>query len=360
MSVNFTHNTDIDKSRTFHVKSDNVEFRMGSDTDDVVTKLLDSFFVKYEYDENILRDGSNYSFDYVDMSAVHFHEIKLKRGGSYIDSPTWIKNKGDTINPKNTKGNKCFQFAIIAAIHNQFIGPHPERISKLRPYIDNCNWKDINFPAGPDDWRIFERSNKDVALNIYFVPYNKEKINIAYRSDHNRKRKKQVILLIISDNEKEFLKDGYYLALKSISTTDGLLKPTRSISRLLSGIASNHHGNFYCMNCSHAFYSEKALGKHEELCDNHKFCKPVMPYKSNILQYSSGEKVLKVPHSIYFDLESLLIPHQSPHNNPDKSYTEKKATHEPCSYAINLAKTYGKNKCVKYRGKDCMKNFVNL
>ena len=165
------------------------------------------------------------------------------------------------------------------------------------------------------------------------------------------------MLLIISDNEKEFLKDGYYLALKSISTSDGLLKPTRSISRLLSGIASNHHGNFYCMNCSHAFYSEKALGKHEELCDNHKFCKPVMPYKSNILQYSSGEKALKVPHSIYFDLESLLIPHQSPHNNPDKSYTEKKATHEPCSYAINLAKTYGKNKCVKYRGKDCMKKF---
>ena len=37
MSVNFTHNTDIDKSRTFHVRSDNVEFRMGSNTDDVVT-----------------------------------------------------------------------------------------------------------------------------------------------------------------------------------------------------------------------------------------------------------------------------------------------------------------------------------
>ena len=37
MSVNLINNTNIDKSRTFHVRSDNVEFRMGSNTDDAVT-----------------------------------------------------------------------------------------------------------------------------------------------------------------------------------------------------------------------------------------------------------------------------------------------------------------------------------
>ena len=63
MSIRFRHDTDIDKSRTFHVRSDNVEFRMGSDTDDIIISLLDSFFVNYEYEENILRDSSNYSFD---------------------------------------------------------------------------------------------------------------------------------------------------------------------------------------------------------------------------------------------------------------------------------------------------------
>ena len=287
--------------------------------------MLDSFFDKYEYEENILRDGSNYSFNYVDMSAIHFHEVELKRCSSYIDSPTWIKNKGAKINPKNTKDNKCFQYAIITAIHNQFIGPHPDRISKLRPYIDNYNWKDINFPPWQDDWRTFERNNKDVALNIYFVPYNKEKINLAYRSDHNRTRKNQVVLLMISDNEKKFLKNAWhYLALKSIPTTEGKLKPTRSISRLLYGIASNHHGGSCCMNCLHAFCSEKALAKHEELCYNHKFCKFVMPYKNNnILQYNSGEKSLKAPHTIYFDLKSLLISHQSPSNKPDKPYNKE-------------------------------------
>ena len=84
-----------------------------------------------------------------------------------------------------------------------------------------------------------------------------------------------------------------------------------------------------------------------------------MPYKNNnILQYNSVGKSLKVPHTIYFDLESLLIPHQSPSNNPDKSYTTKKSTHEPCSHVINLVKAYDKNNiCIKHRGKDCMKKF---
>ena len=164
---------------------------------------------------------------------------------------------------------------------------------------------------------------------------------------------------MISDNEKEFLKNTWhYLALKSTPTIDGYLRPRQSISRLLYGIASNHHGDFYCLNCLHAFCSEKALAKHKELCYNHKICKPVMPYKNNnILKYNSGEKSLKVLHTIYFDLESLLIPHQSPSNNPDKTYTTKKSTHDACSYSINLVRTYDKDISVKYRGKDCMKKF---
>ena len=51
------------------------------------------------------------------------------------------KNKGLTINPKNTKNNNCFQYAITAALNYQNIDSHPERISKLKPFINNYNWK---------------------------------------------------------------------------------------------------------------------------------------------------------------------------------------------------------------------------
>ena len=54
-----------------------------------------------------------------------------------------------------------------------------------------------------------------------------------------------------------------------------------------------------------------------------------MPTEDNILKYNHGEKSLKVPFTIYADLECLLIKQQSCQNNPNESYTERKGTHQP-------------------------------
>ena len=61
------------------------------------------------------------------------HKISLNRGGSYIDSPEWLKNKRATINPKN-KDNECLKHSIIAALTHQKIKNHPERISNLKSF----------------------------------------------------------------------------------------------------------------------------------------------------------------------------------------------------------------------------------
>ena len=56
---------------------------------------------------------SNFVFESVDLLYYSLHKITIKRGGSYIKSPEWLKNKGATINPKSTD-NKCFRDAIMA------------------------------------------------------------------------------------------------------------------------------------------------------------------------------------------------------------------------------------------------------
>ena len=86
---------------------------------------------------------SSYIFERIDLLEYHLHKTSLNRGSSYIDSPTWVKNKGVTINTKNTKNNNCFQYAITAALNYRNIGNHPERISKPGPFINKYNWKDI-------------------------------------------------------------------------------------------------------------------------------------------------------------------------------------------------------------------------
>ena len=55
---------------------------------------------------------------------------------------------------------------------------------------------------GPKDWEKFERNNKTITLNILLMQQNTEKIRVAYRSEYNKKRKKQVILLMVTDGKK--------------------------------------------------------------------------------------------------------------------------------------------------------------
>ena len=63
-----------------------------------------------------------------------------------------------------------------------------ERISKIKPFIDQYNWKEINFPSHKKEWKKFESNNKSIALNILYVPYYTEKIRHAYKSKHNLER----------------------------------------------------------------------------------------------------------------------------------------------------------------------------
>ena len=110
---------------------------------------------------------------------------------------------------------------------------------KLKPFINKYNWEGIEFPARPKEGDKIERNNKIIALNILFIPHNTKTLRVAYRSEHNNKRKKQVILLMITDGKK-----SHYLAVTNLSA-------------LLQGNSSNHEGDFNCLNCFSSYTTKK-------------------------------------------------------------------------------------------------------
>ena len=73
------------------------------------------------------------------------------------------------------------------------------------------------------------------------------------------------------------------------------------------------------------------------------------------MKYYSGEKSLKAPFTLYADFECLPVEEQSCQNNPEKSYTEKKAMHNPSGYSLSLICSFDltKNTRYLYRGKMC-------
>ena len=126
MGVNFINITGEENTRTFYVKSDNEEIRLSSNTNTVAKKLFNTFLNNHQNEEQILRNESYSICESVDVLNIHFHKIDLKRGSSYINSSKWIKNKGAPINPKNTKDNRCLQYAVAVALNHQNLRNYPE------------------------------------------------------------------------------------------------------------------------------------------------------------------------------------------------------------------------------------------
>ena len=198
-----------DETRIMHTRSDNIEIMIGDDNDDIIEELFKSFLQKYEENLQNKMRGSDFEFDGVNFLYYDFNEISLDRGGSYINSPKWLKDKKSRINPINND-DKCFQYAVTLALNLDKIRKNPQIIPKIKPFIDQYNWKDIDFPATSKDWKNFEQNN-EIALNILYVPHNTRKIHVAYKSMHNLTCDKQVILLMISNGE-----NWHYLAVKNL------------------------------------------------------------------------------------------------------------------------------------------------
>ena len=100
---------------------------------------------------------------------------------SELNSSGWLRGKKETI----IIGDNDFENALDDSLNYENIEKHPERISKLKPYINKYNWEGIDFRAGPKEWQKFERNNKTNALNILFIQRNTKTINVAYRSEYN-------------------------------------------------------------------------------------------------------------------------------------------------------------------------------
>ena len=99
----------------------------------------------------------------------YFQKIYIIRAESYIKSPDWLVNKGATINPKNEKDNKCFQWSIISGLnYNKIKEKELKKILKFKRV-------DTDFSSYQRDWEEFEQNNTSIALNVLFVSYNSDK-----------------------------------------------------------------------------------------------------------------------------------------------------------------------------------------
>ena len=166
-------------------------------------------------------------------------------------------------------------------------------------------------------------------------------------------KKHQVVLVKIGDDKGKW----HFPALPSNLDEAGIRRPKKSISRLMEGISSNSHDDFYCYECLHSFRTEIAIKNHVDLCKNNKLAKIELPNEENkFKKYNPGGKSLKMNTVIYADFESILV--------PNNTYSKENASdgvidkHIACGYSINVVDNHS-NRCKQtyYRGDDAISRF---
>ena len=70
------------------------------------------------------------------------------------------------ITPINKKDNKCFQYTVTVALNCEEIKRDPQRITKIKRFINKCNSEGINIPSEKDDWEKNVKSNVKIPVNV--------------------------------------------------------------------------------------------------------------------------------------------------------------------------------------------------
>ena len=288
-----------------HSESNNVEIMRGISTDDITDMLITSFTERFQDGLETKMRGSSYVFNYINLLEYHFHRMSLNRSSLYMPTIPWVANRKCTFNPQNKKDKICFVYAMVLALSYHKITNNPHKLSNITPFIQNYNWNDINFSAGPKEYRAFEKYNDSIALNIFYVPDNEKYIGPVYISKFNKTCNYHANLLMITDGKYKW----HSFAIRSLPAS-------------LRDVASTHNGDYYCLNCLDSYRTKKKVKEHEEICiKNHYGLNKKPTEKNKYISSTPGKNIFKNPFIIYADLESLLYSISTCDNTKDNYFT---------------------------------------
>ena len=133
----------------------------GRDTDNIIRELFESFLKNHQEELKIIK-GSEFIFESVELMVYKLHRVHLRRGGSYIKSHEWLLYKGATINPKNEKDDKYFQYSLTSVFSYNEI-----KKKEFQNIFKKIKHEDTDFSSHQRDWENFEQNNESIALNVY-------------------------------------------------------------------------------------------------------------------------------------------------------------------------------------------------
>ena len=86
-------------------------------------------------------------------------------GHMYIFSQM-VKKQRATKNPKNNNDDKYFQYSLTIALYHKQIKKGPQRILKIKPFVDQYNWKNLDFI------KLIGKSLNQITSQLLLISYS--------------------------------------------------------------------------------------------------------------------------------------------------------------------------------------------
>ena len=168
----------IDKKRIFYAQ-DNAYFNAetfinleSTDVKEILSLMIREILHKIS---TYQKKGSGWYLKEVLNLEIHTVSYKPMKGPSYIPVPDFIMKKKAIINIQN-EDTKCFQWCMLRYI--QPLHKNEIRISDLRKYENELNFKGMEFPVKFKDITNFENQNPSITgVNVFSVNENKKYIH---------------------------------------------------------------------------------------------------------------------------------------------------------------------------------------
>ena len=135
IAINFISSKDAKEECVMHSKGKIMKLTSYNDVNKIVDDLFDPLCLTYQDNLETSMREKDFIFDSVHLIYCKCHEVNLRRDGSYIDSPDWLKKKKAIIDHKN-KDDKCFQHAVTVELNCAEIESHAENVSNINVSIN--------------------------------------------------------------------------------------------------------------------------------------------------------------------------------------------------------------------------------
>ena len=79
------------------------------------------------------------------------------------------KKQKSNINSVNKKDSECFQYAVTVTLNFEEIKKDTQAITKIKPFINQYNWDEINFHQKKIIRKKNEKNNVTIALHVLYA-----------------------------------------------------------------------------------------------------------------------------------------------------------------------------------------------